>query len=95
MKQERWILALMLGATFHWNTHGAHLLNVNFTTQTGQAAIGQTGSDVWNVYSRDDGSGGFLRGNGRSHRVRRSPYVVERSAVLPSGVGGGGRNRDR
>jgi hypothetical protein len=41
----------------------AVLLNVNFGTdaglvKTGPAAIGQPG-DLWNLYSRDDGAGGF------------------------------------
>ncbi len=75
MKQKQWILALMLGGMLHWNADGAHLINVNFTAhlnasftpKTGQAAIGQTGSDVWNVYSRDDGFGGFLWGGSLSN----------------------------
>ena len=30
------------------------------TTKTGPAAIGQSGSDFWNFYTRDDGHGGWL-----------------------------------
>ncbi len=40
------------------------LLNIDFGTGTasqkaGPAAVGQTANDFWNLYSRDDGAGGF------------------------------------
>jgi uncharacterized repeat protein (TIGR02543 family) len=42
-----------------------HLLNVDFgigtnSAKVGFAATGQTTNDYWNLYSRDDGSGGYL-----------------------------------
>jgi choice-of-anchor C domain-containing protein len=37
----------------------AHL-NWSFTNKVGPAAVGQGPNDFWNLYSRDDGSGGFL-----------------------------------
>ena len=46
------------------NGQSAGLLNVNFGTdgtpvRHGPAAIGQDSSDYWNLYSRDDGHGGY------------------------------------
>lgn len=50
------------------NNQPAGLLNINFgvdqtATRLGPAAVGQDSSDYWNLYSRDDGAGGF-RHNG-------------------------------
>src|SRR5436190_21591544 len=44
--------------------HAQHLLNVDFGSGTnsakvGFAATGQSTNDYWNLYSRDDGSGGY------------------------------------
>src|SRR2546430_16712491 len=46
------------------NAFSQPLLNVDFGSGTnsakvGFAAIGQTTSDFWNLYSRDDGKGGY------------------------------------
>ena len=48
--------------------HGQSLLNIDFcahlnwsfTNKVGPAAVGLGASDFWNLYSRDDGNGGFL-----------------------------------
>src|SRR6266704_6226976 len=45
-------------------SHAQNVLNVDLdsgtaTSKTGLAATGQTGTDFWNFYSRDDGQGGW------------------------------------
>jgi hypothetical protein len=58
-----WLLAQVVFAA-----HAQQLLNVDFcahlnwsfTNKVGPAAIGQGPNDFWNLYSRDDGNGGFL-----------------------------------
>jgi hypothetical protein len=67
-----WFIALIFASFIQSNSVSAatsELFNVNFGAhlnpglngvKTGMAATGQSASDYWNIYSRDDGSGGFL-----------------------------------
>jgi choice-of-anchor C domain-containing protein len=58
-----WLFAQLVFAA-----HAQKLLNVDFcahlnwsfTNKVGPAAVGHGPNDFWNLYSRDDGSGGFL-----------------------------------
>lgn len=67
----RWLIAGFLGfasivpaglAQSH-----SHLLDIDFgsnatTEKTGPAALGETATDAWNFYTRDDGQGGYRYG---------------------------------
>ena len=52
-------------ATLTVNTQAVNLIDVDFgvgtvSAKSGPAAVGQTANDFWNLYTRDDGSGGYL-----------------------------------
>ena len=56
----------------HQSAPAYELINVDFSghqnpsvrAKLGPAAVGQTAEDIWNLYSRDDGQGGFLSSAG-------------------------------
>jgi sugar lactone lactonase YvrE len=66
--------------------YGAHQ-NPNFSIKTGPAAVGSPG-DVWNLYSRDDGSGGF-RPNGTMANLvwsDNAPSTIDLSVTNAAGA---------
>ncbi len=72
LPRGRLIWALTLAAMFLLvpSNRGQKLLNIDygsaqnpvFSVKTGLAATGLSASDYWNLYSRDDGNGGFRTG---------------------------------
>ncbi|MDB6123148.1 MAG: Immunoglobulin I-set domain protein [Pedosphaera sp.] len=71
------------------------LINVDFdsgttSTKVGPAATGQTGSDYWNLYSRDDGHGGYLNLGSVSHLKFANGTVSQAGVTVANAPGSWG-----
>jgi len=88
-------LGLALLAQFLWVpvwSQAGNLLNVDFgvgtnSAKVGLAATGQTTNDFWNLYTRDDGSGGY-RAGGVLTDVKYADGTAGPASLIVSNAGG-------
>jgi hypothetical protein len=98
--QRRWVRGVLLALLLPWlpmvAVHPQDLLNLDFGVGTesakhGPAALGLAEDDFWNLYSRDDGMGGF-RESGTVANLRWSDHRVSAMSVTLANAPGAWSN---